>query len=91
MDSSPLWKRIAILLFCGWGILAAVPNLFYAQVERHNDAISAIDLAAGTATPEMEAARAEWPEILPEGQEILDFLFETQRILPEGQDLQQEG
>jgi len=65
MESSPLWKRIAILLFCGWGILAAAPNLFYGRVEGHNDAIAAIDLAGGTATPELEAARAEWPDVLP--------------------------
>ena len=38
MQGTALWKRILILIICGWGIAAAVPNLFYAQVERHNDA-----------------------------------------------------
>jgi hypothetical protein len=32
MQTMALWKRVLILLFCGWGILAATPNLFYAQV-----------------------------------------------------------
>lgn len=65
MQSSALWKRVLILIVCSWGFLAAVPNLFYARVEPHNDAIAAIDLAAGTATPEQAAARAGWPDFLP--------------------------
>jgi preprotein translocase subunit SecD len=65
MESMALWKRVFILLVCCWGILAAVPNLFYAQVERHNDAVAAIEAAGGTATPELESARAEWPDFLP--------------------------
>jgi preprotein translocase subunit SecD len=65
MQSTALWKRVLILLICGWGILAAIPNLFYAQVERHNDAVLAIDAAGGTSTPDLDAARAEWPDYLP--------------------------
>ncbi|MDZ4086403.1 MAG: protein translocase subunit SecD [Tabrizicola sp.] len=65
MESMALWKRVLILLVCGWGILAAVPNLFYAQVERHNDAAAAIEAAGGSATPEQQAALAEWPGFLP--------------------------
>lgn len=65
MESMALWKRVFILLICGWGILAAIPNLFYAQVERHNDAAAAIEAAGGTATPEQETALAEWPSFLP--------------------------
>jgi preprotein translocase subunit SecD len=65
MQGTALWKRIFILIICGWGILAAVPNLFYAQVERHNDASAAIELAGGTATDEQTAALAEWPDFLP--------------------------
>ncbi|WP_137112969.1 protein translocase subunit SecD [Rhodobacter sp. SY28-1] len=65
MESMALWKRILILLVCSWGIVAAIPNLFYAQVERHNDAVAAIEEAGGTATAEQEAARAEWPGYLP--------------------------
>ena len=65
MQSMPLWKRSLILIVCAWGLVAAAPNLFYGPVERHNDAVAAIEAAGGTATPEMEAARAEWPDYLP--------------------------
>ena len=65
MEPTALWKRILILLVCGWGILAAVPNLFYAQVERHNDAVAAIAAADGASTPELDAEKAEWPAFLP--------------------------
>jgi preprotein translocase subunit SecD len=60
-----LWKRVLILLICAWGIVGAIPNLFYGRVERHNDAATAIEAAGGTATPEQEIALAEWPEVLP--------------------------
>lgn len=65
MEPMALWKRILILLVCGWGIVAATPNLFYGRVERHNDAVAAIEAAGGAATAEQEAARAEWPDYLP--------------------------
>jgi preprotein translocase subunit SecD len=65
MQPMALWKRVLILLICAWGIAGAIPNLFYGQVERHNDAASAIEAAGGTATPEEAAALAEWPEFLP--------------------------
>lgn len=65
MEPMALWKRILILLVCGWGIVAATPNLFYGRVERHNDAVAAIEAAGGAATPAQEAARAEWPDYLP--------------------------
>jgi preprotein translocase subunit SecD len=60
-----LWKRVLILLVCAWGIIGAIPNLFYDRVERHNDAVAAIEAAGGIATPEQLAARAEWPDFLP--------------------------
>lgn len=65
MQSMALWKRILIILICAWGVFGAIPNLFYAQVERHNDAVAAIEAAGGTATPELAAASAEWPGFLP--------------------------
>jgi preprotein translocase subunit SecD len=65
MEPMALWKRILILLICGWGIVAATPNLFYAKVERHNDAAADIEAAGGTATAEETAALAEWPGFLP--------------------------
>lgn len=65
MEPMALWKRVLILIVCGWGIVAAVPNAFYAKVESHNDAVIAIEAAGGTATPEQEAAKAQWPDFLP--------------------------
>lgn len=65
MNSMPLWKRVLILLVCAWGIIAAVPNLNYTNVEKHNDAASAIDAAGGTATAEQSADLALWPSFLP--------------------------
>ncbi|MBP9185004.1 MAG: protein translocase subunit SecD, partial [Fuscovulum sp.] len=65
MTPSPLWKRVLILLICLWGVLAAMPNAFYARVETHNDAAAAIEAASGVATPEQEAALAGWPGLLP--------------------------
>lgn len=65
MTSAPLWKRILIGLVCLWGLLGALPNLFYTQVETHNDAVAAISQAGGVGTPEQEAAVGLWPSWLP--------------------------
>jgi len=65
MQPMALWKRVIVLLICAWGIVGAAPNLFYGQVERHNDAAAAIELAGGTATPDQTTALAEWPDFLP--------------------------
>jgi preprotein translocase subunit SecD len=62
---TPLWKRLLILALCAWGLAASLPNLFYAKVEQHNDAATAIAAAGGVATPEQSAALAQWPQILP--------------------------
>ncbi len=59
-------KRLMILAVCALGLLTAMPNLFYARVEGHNDAITAV-AKTGTETPEQAAARAAWPEWLPSG------------------------
>lgn len=64
MHTTPLWKRALILLVCAWGILAAVPNFFYADVERHNDAMALVG-AGQTLTPEQTADLALWPDFLP--------------------------
>ena len=66
MTHTPLWKRLAIWLLVVAGLIYAAPNLFYTNVERHNDAVAAIE-AAGFATPEQEAERALWPDFLPSG------------------------
>ena len=57
MLHTPLWKRLLILAICAWGIMAALPNLFYSNVEAHNDASKAAE-AAGFATEEQTAAMA---------------------------------
>ncbi|WP_415233840.1 protein translocase subunit SecD [Pseudorhodobacter sp.] len=63
----PLWKRVIILGLCAFGIILAVPNLFYSKVETHNDAVAAVELAQGVATPEQAAAIAAWPSWMPSG------------------------
>jgi preprotein translocase subunit SecD len=64
MNTTPLWTRALILLVCAWGILAAVPNFFYANVERHNDALALAD-EGQTLTAEQTADLALWPDFLP--------------------------
>lgn len=60
------WKRILIIGICVLGLAYAMPNLFYKRVEAHNDAIASIE-KTGVTTPEDEAARAGWPNWLPNG------------------------
>ncbi len=62
---TPLWKRLLILALCAWGLIASAPNLFYTQVEQHNDAATAIAAASGVATPDQSSQLAKWPEVLP--------------------------
>ncbi len=64
MLQTPLWKRLLILAICGWGIVAAMPNLFYTKVEAHNDAAAAIE-KAGFASETDQAALDNWPTYLP--------------------------
>jgi len=59
-----LWKRVVIWALVALGFLFAMPNLFYDRVERHNDAVKLIERGAEL-TPELEAARAAWPDWLP--------------------------
>lgn len=65
MLHTPLWKRLLIVLVVGWGILAAVPNALYTQVERHNDAVKVIEANGGVATEAQAADLALWPDVLP--------------------------
>ncbi|MGJ8545718.1 MAG: protein translocase subunit SecD [Sulfitobacter sp.] len=60
-----LWKRVLIILTCVVGLWLAAPNLFYAPVEQHNDAVKAIEQNGSTA--ELEAQKALWPEWMPSG------------------------
>lgn len=65
MLHTPLWKRLLIVAIVVWGVLAAMPNAFYRDVETHNDAAKAIAAAEGLATPEQAADLALWPDALP--------------------------
>ncbi|NRB35331.1 MAG: protein translocase subunit SecD [Rhodobacteraceae bacterium] len=59
------WKRVLIWLTCLIGLMLAVPNLFYTQVERHNDAAAAIELGINDA--EIQRDLAAWPGWAPSG------------------------
>ncbi|TCM84733.1 protein translocase subunit SecD [Rhodovulum steppense] len=60
-----LWKRATIWALVLIGLALAMPNLFYERVERHNDAVQAIELRG--AMPELVADRDAWPGWLPSG------------------------
>lgn len=66
MLTFPLWKQILTLLVVAAGLLLAVPNLYYGQVEAHNDAAKVVE-ATGFATTEQQAALDMWPEWMPAG------------------------
>jgi preprotein translocase subunit SecD len=63
---TPLWKRLLIWGVVAFGLIYAMPNLFFSRVEQHNDAVRAA-AETGSATPEQEAAIALWPNWLPSG------------------------
>lgn len=63
MLSIAMWKRVIIWGLVAIGLALALPNLFYPRVERHNDAVAAIE--AGANTPENQADAAAWPSYLP--------------------------
>jgi len=60
-----LWKRVLIWATVAVGVALAMPNLFYERVERHNDAVAAIE--ASGETVERAADAALWPSFLPSG------------------------
>ncbi|MFB2595130.1 protein translocase subunit SecD [Paracoccus sp. p4-l81] len=62
----PLWKRILIIGAVLAALLIAMPNLFYARVEGHNDALVAQE-RNGFMTEDQTAAAAAWPNWLPSG------------------------
>lgn len=61
----PTWRSVLVWAICAIGIIFALPNAFYARVERHNDAQTVID--GGKTDPELEAQAALWPFWLPSG------------------------
>ncbi len=60
-----LWKRIVIWGLVALGLLLAMPNGFYGNVERHNDAATAIE--AGSDDPRLLEDFAAWPTWMPSG------------------------
>lgn len=59
-----LLKRLFIWAVCLTALIFATPNLFYARVESHNDALAKIE-RGDAETPELAAARAQWPDAAP--------------------------
>jgi preprotein translocase subunit SecD len=57
----PTWKRVLIWSTCALALLIAAPNLFYAQVERHNDAVTAQERGEAFSPEDLAA----WPSFLP--------------------------
>ena len=60
-----LWKRIVIWGLVALGLLLALPNAFYSKVERHNDAVAAIE--AGREDGGLAEDVAGWPLWMPSG------------------------
>ena len=59
------FKQAMIWLTCVVGLALALPNAFYTNVERHNDAAALIE--TGQSNAELEADYALWPDFLPSG------------------------
>ncbi|MDR9394749.1 MAG: protein translocase subunit SecDF, partial [Roseovarius sp.] len=60
-----LWKRIVIWGIVALGLLLALPNVFYPRVERHNDAVAALE--SGAQAPQLVEDAGLWPDWLPSG------------------------
>ena len=58
------FKKFLILAVCAIGVLMAVPNLYYTQVEQSNDA-EAILATGAPVTPELTAQSGQWPTWMP--------------------------
>ncbi|MEM7440513.1 MAG: protein translocase subunit SecD [Pseudomonadota bacterium] len=64
----PLWKKLTIILVCVAGLLFAVPNTRYTQVEQYNDANAAIAAAeenGTTVSDTVQAQSEQWPGFIP--------------------------
>ncbi|MDT8854019.1 protein translocase subunit SecD [Paracoccaceae bacterium Fryx2] len=66
MSKTLLSKRLLIWGVCLWGLLFALPNAFYPQVERHNDAVAVL-MENGALPPDRQAELDGWPSWLPSG------------------------
>jgi preprotein translocase subunit SecD len=59
------WKQAVVWAICLAAVLWSLPNAFYSRVERHNDAVAAVEKAGVAATPEQQADIDLWPSWLP--------------------------
>ncbi len=66
MTNTIIWKRLLIWSVCLLGLFFALPNAFYPQVERHNDAVS-VQTENGALSTEQAADLEGWPTWLPSG------------------------
>lgn len=64
MSKTLLWKRLLIWSVCLWGLIFAVPNAFYPEVERHNDAAAILE-EVGALPANAQADLNGWPSWLP--------------------------
>lgn len=67
MLTFPLWKKILIWGVCVLGVLLAVPNMQYSNVEQHNDAKAVVALLpeGSDVPPELQVELDKWPNYLP--------------------------
>ena len=63
----PGWQKIIVIVLCLFGVLMALPNLFYTRVERHNDAVNAIEAGQVAKNSLLQAEIDRWPFWLPSG------------------------
>ena len=59
------FKQFMIWATCVIGLVLAMPNGFYTNVEKHNDALALVE--AGQSSAEIDADIALWPLYLPSG------------------------
>lgn len=64
MSKTLIWKRLLIWSVCLWGLIFALPNAFYPQVERYNDAL-AVQTETGALSSAEAADLTGWPTWLP--------------------------
>ncbi len=64
MSDFPIWKKILVALACLFGVVFAMPNVFYAQVEKANDARASLEVG-NVLTPDEAAAAEAWPSWAP--------------------------
>lgn len=64
MLNIPAWQRLIIITLCLGGVYLAFPNLFYTNVEKHNDALVLVERGQVSAN-EVADDIDSWPSWLP--------------------------